>query len=171
MHYRTWLWMPLAAVSTSVYATTYLSVEQAQQAIFPGASMTAFPVTLTDEQVRHIEKLSNVNVRHKEIRAWKVSGGGWFIVDEVVGKHDFVTYAIGLAQDGSVKQIEVMEYRESYGYEIRNALWRNQFIGKTAANPLQLTQDIRNISGATLSCRHITDGVRRILITHDTAFR
>jgi hypothetical protein len=28
---------------------------------------------------------------------------------------------------------------------------------------LRLEEDIQNISGATLSCRHITEGVRRLL--------
>jgi hypothetical protein len=34
-------------------------------------------------------------------------------VDEVVGKHEFITYAAGLNADGSVKQIEIMDYRET----------------------------------------------------------
>ena len=44
-----------------------------------------------------------------------------------------------------------------------DAAWRRQFAGKTARDPLKLDQDIRNISGATLSCRHVTDGIKRLL--------
>src|SRR5256885_9528087 len=73
--------------------------------------------------------------------------------------------------DGSVKQIEIMDYRESYGHEVRNADWRAQFVHKNASAPLKLDQDIRNISGATLSSRHIADGVRRILATYDIALK
>ena len=54
-----------------------------------------------------------------------------------------------------------MVYRETYGYEIRNDKWRAQFVGKNANSKLKLDDDIKNISGATLSCRHITDGVKR----------
>jgi hypothetical protein len=51
-------------------------------------------------------------------------------------------------------------------------LWlRKQFAGKTAAAPLKLERDIRNISGATLSCRHIADGVKRVLATRDVALK
>ena len=46
---------------------------------------------------------------------------------------------------------------------MRNAAWRAQFVGKNANSPLQLNVDIKNISGATLSSKHITDGVKRIL--------
>jgi Na+-transporting NADH:ubiquinone oxidoreductase subunit C len=41
--------------------------------------------------------------------------------------------------------------------------WRNQFVGKSAADPVKIGADIANISGATLSCTHITDGVRRLV--------
>jgi Na+-translocating ferredoxin:NAD+ oxidoreductase RnfG subunit len=100
-----------------------------------------------------------------------VSGGGWFIVDEVVGKHEFITYAVGLNANGSVKQIEVMDYRETYGGEIRNENWRTQFVGKTSQSQLKLDKDIKNISGATLSCRHITDGVKRLLAFYEIALK
>ena len=166
-----WVWLPVAAISTSVYATTYFSTEEAQQAIFPGEKLTPAFFTLSDAQAKKIEDTTDVNVRHKDIKAWKASGGGWFFLDEVVGKHEFITYAVGLHADGSVKQIEIVDYRESYGYEVRNPDWRRQFIGKTAAAPLKLEQDIHNISGATLSARHVTDGVKRVLATYAIAFK
>jgi len=163
--------IPAAIVSTATYGATYLTVEQAQAAIFPGAQLTQAPVTLTKEQASAIEKKSGVNVRKNEVRLWKSSDGGSFIVDEVVGKHEFFTIAVGLNADGSVKQIEIMDYKESYGYEVRNEAWRKQFAGKTSAAPLKLTDDIKNISGATLSCRHVTDAVKRLLATYDIAIK
>jgi hypothetical protein len=166
-----WVWLPLAAVTTSAFATTYLSVEQAQQAIFPGATLTEASVTLTDAQKQQVEQKAGVPVTRREIKAWRVSGGGLFIVDEVIGKHDLITYAVGFAPDGGVKQVEILDYRESYGYEVRNPNWRRQFVGKTAADPLKLDQDIRNISGATLSCRHVTEGVKRLAATYAVAFK
>jgi Na+-translocating ferredoxin:NAD+ oxidoreductase RnfG subunit len=110
-------------------------------------------------------------VRSRKVDVWKVDGGGWLIVDEVLGKHEFITYAVGLNADGSVKQIEIMDYRETYGYQVRNADWRAQFVGKTSQSNVVLGDGIQNISGATLSSRHITDGVRRVLAFHDVALR
>ena len=160
-----------ALVAPSAFAVQYLTVEQAQQAVFPGRSLTSMPVKLTAEQRKSIEQMSGVRVLRNEQQVWRVSGGGWFIVDEVVGKHEFITYAIGMNGDGSVKQIEVMDYRETYGYEIRNEKWRAQFTGKTSRSTLKLDDDIKNISGATLSCRHITDGVKRLLALHEVALK
>ena len=168
----TFVALPAAAlVAPSAFAVQYLNLEQAQQAIFPGKKFSPAPVKLSSTQRRASEKKSGVRVRHAEQQVWRVSGGGWFIVDEVVGKHDCITYALGLNADGSVKQIEVMDYRETYGYEIRNEKWRAQFAGKTANATLKLDDDIRNISGATLSCRHVTDGVKRLLAFYEIALR
>lgn len=89
----------------------------------------------------------------------------------MVGKHEFITYAVALNANGSVREIEIMDYRESYGYEVRNPEWRKQFVGKTTADPLLLNEDIRNISGATLSSRHVTDGVKRVLATYAVALK
>jgi Na+-transporting NADH:ubiquinone oxidoreductase subunit NqrC len=70
-----------------------------------------------------------------------------------------------------VKQIEVMDYRENYGAEIREGKWRSQFAGKTSKSKLKLDDDIKNISGATLSCRHVTDGVKRLLAFYEVALK
>ncbi|MBV8971263.1 MAG: FMN-binding protein [Sphingomonadaceae bacterium] len=160
---------PLAVVSPA-YATTYLTVEQAQAAIFPGAAMTPDPRTLTPDQAKAIAKAAGVKPLSPALKAWKVAAAdgksaGWFIVDEVVGKHEFITFAVGIDAAGAVRGIEILDYREVYGGEVRAPAWRAQFTGKTAASAMVLDHDIRNISGATLSSRHVTDGVKRLLVT------
>jgi hypothetical protein len=171
--FNKWLLVPAAviAVPACAYATQYLTVEQAQLAIFPGAAFTPAFMTISDSQRKEIERRTGVNVRLRDQRVWRVSTGGFFIVDEVVGKHEFISYAAGLNADGSLRQIEIMDYHESYGYEIRNEAWRRQFVGKRDGDPLKLDVDIKNIGGATLSCRHITDGVKRLLALYDVALK
>jgi len=158
--------LPISAlVAPSAFAVQYLTVDQAQKAIFPGKTSSPAPVKLTSTQRKAIEQASGVRVLRDEQQVWRVSGGGWFIVDEVVGKHEFITYAAGLNADGSVKQIEI------YGGQIRDQKWRAQFVGKTGKSTLKLDSDIKNISGATLSCRHITDGVKRLLAFYEIALK
>jgi len=161
----------LAGSVTPGLANTYLTVEQAQQTIFPGATLTPANLTLTPDQQKTIETRSQTRVRSHDLKAWKVSGGGWFLVDDVLGKHEYITYAVGLTANGAVKQVEILDYRETYGYQVQEASWRQQFVGKTMQSPLKPDQDIRNISGATLSSRHIIEGVRRLLVTYDVALR
>lgn len=148
------------------YGKVYLSLEQAQATLFPGATFTRDFRTLTAEQAKQVEKASGVDVRDKQLKAWKASTGGWFIADEVVGKHDYIPIALALDGNGAVKGIEILEYREAYGDQVRNAAWRAQFNGKHPGDKLKLGDAIHNISGATLSCRHITDGIDRLLATY-----
>jgi Na+-translocating ferredoxin:NAD+ oxidoreductase RnfG subunit len=160
----------VAVAPAPVSATVYLSIEAAQQAMFPGASFVPHPLAFTPEQRKAIAQASGVGSFEKVQRVWEARSAnqraGWFIVDRVLGKHEMITYAVALTPDGTVKRVEILEYRETYGGEIRNAAWRQQFVGKRFGSGVQLGKDIKNISGATLSSRHVTDGIRRLLVTY-----
>ena len=157
-----------ALIAAPCYAVQYLSEEQAQKALFPpGARFAPYPIELNADQRAAIEDASGQRVRELRPRVWQVTAGdrpaGWFFVDQVIGKHEFITYALAVDSKGAVLGIEIMDYRETYGGEIRNPVWRQQFSGKRHGDSLKLGADIRNISGATLSCRNVTNGVKRLL--------
>jgi len=157
-----------AALCPPAYAMVYMSVEQAQQLMFAGHALTPLPLALSAEQIAAIERDSGVKVYAGSLRAWK-SEDGYLFVDQVIGKHDLITYAVSLGVDGAVRQVEILEYREAYGGEVRNAHWRGQFVGRHHGDAVQAGRDIQNISGATLSCTHVTDGIRRLLATYAIA--
>lgn len=165
----------IAFVPAAASATVYLSIQAAQQAMFPGNQFVPHDLAFTSDQRRQIARASGVGAFDRIQRVWEVRSGGaragWFIVDRVLGKHDMITYAVGLAADGTVRRVEILEYRESYGGEIRNPAWRQQFVGKRFGAAVKLDKDIRNISGATLSSRHVTDGIRRLLVTYQLLLR
>ncbi len=170
--------IPVAAVTVAgqVQAAQYLTVEQAQKLMFgKTATFERNDLMLETEAASAIQKASGVRVERNKQPLWEVREGdrlvGYFIIDEVYGKHEYITYAVALEADGRVRQIEILVYRESYGYEIRNPAWRAQFIGKKHGDPVTLEEDIKNISGATMSCRHIAEGVKRLLATYDHVLR
>jgi electron transport complex protein RnfG len=166
----------LVAVAPQCIAAKYMSLEQARTLIFPLADeYVAKPLQLTPEQMQEIDKLSGVPGRTSQQQVWQaISKGkmiGWFFVDQVIGKHELITYALGINADGSVRQFQIVEYLEAYGYQVRELKWRDQFVGKTAESPLLVGTDVGNISGATLSVRHITDGIKRLLFLHQSVLR
>jgi Na+-translocating ferredoxin:NAD+ oxidoreductase RnfG subunit len=172
------LWVPLALACTAapVQATQYLTAEQAQRALFPEAdSFVATPVRLTAELKSQLQADGAERIRGNEQPAWAASRGGTVLghvlVDEVIGKHELITYAAGIGSDGAVRGVEILDYRETRGGEVRDPRWRAQFVGKRRGAALRLEQDIQNISGATLSCRHITEGVRRLVALHALALK
>jgi len=151
-------------------------VPQAQQLLFAEADrFVDAAVELSDDQRKAIEDKSGVRQRWKKQAVWRAEKAGqllgWFIVDEVVGKHEFITYAAGLTPDGKVRGIEILVYRETHGYQVRTPDWRHHFEGKTLADPFKLEQDIPNIAGATLSCKNVTNGVKRLLALQQVLLR
>ena len=172
-----WL-VPIAiyAVAPQCIAAKYLSVDEARALVFPSADeYVAKPVQLTPEQMLEIDRLSGVKGRNAQPPVWEAMAKGkmvgWFLIDQVIGKHELITYALGINLDGSIRQVEVIEYLEVYGSQVRYPDWRDQFVGKTVKSPLELDDDIGNISGATLSSRHLTDGIRRLLFLHESVLR
>jgi hypothetical protein len=163
----------IAAASAPIlaHAKIYVSIEQAQKILIPNKPLTKTPIIITDELQNKMRSASSVRQPFQGDRIWKSADGSWFIVDEVVGKHEMITYAVALSPTGMVTGVEILDYVESYGYEVAEPQWRNQFIGKIAADPIKLNQDIQNIGGATLSCKHLTDGIKRVTVFYDLALK
>jgi hypothetical protein len=151
------------AAPLPAYCTTYLSIEEAQKLLFPGASFEALPLRYTEEEKKAIEQYSGVSFSPPSVQAWKARPGGYFFVDRVLGKHQYFTYALALSTDGRIRGLEILSYSESRGGEIRRPSWRAHFLGQSPESPPQWERNIPNISGATLSCKHLTNGVRRLL--------
>jgi hypothetical protein len=149
------LTLPAAVVASvsPAYAVQYLTIDAAQKLAFPSANRFVENGGLT----------------------WKAQTGdrllGLFVVDHVIGKHLYIDYAVALDPTGRVMRVEILQYRESYGGEVREPGWLAQFVGKTSSSSLKVGGDIRNISGATLSSLHVTEGVKRILATYGSRTR
>jgi len=145
-------WIRLTAPATlaitiagPAHAVQYLSLAQAQKLAFPSATH------FTEVQAG---------------RVWKADASGrvlgFFVFDRVIGKHLYIDYAVALQPGGRIHRVDILQYRESYGDDVKSPNWLAQFVGKTSASPLKVGSDIRNISGATLSSLHVTEGVKRI---------
>jgi FMN-binding domain len=143
----------IASVASPAYAVQYLSIDAAKKLAFPSASRFVENGGLT----------------------WKAEASdkllGLFVVDHVIGKHLYIDYAVALDPAGRVMRVDILQYRESYGGEVREPSWLAQFVGKTSSSPLKVGGDVRNISGATLSSLHVTEGVKRILATYGSRTR
>ena len=157
-----------STLAVNAFAVDYLSAEQARKVLLPAAAQwQEKAIALTAEQLGAVGKLAGMGPRSA---SWNISNAldaqgryaGSVVVDQVIGKFELITYAVGVDARGAITGIEILSYRESHGAEIRLPAWRKQFVGKTLAQPIKTGDDIALISGATLSCNHVTDGVRRI---------
>jgi Na+-translocating ferredoxin:NAD+ oxidoreductase RnfG subunit len=173
MNTRDWsaFLLPVAALSMPAHATDYLTIAQAQTLLFPAAKGFVEQTLKLDANQRDaIKAASGLRQRWDEQKAWRAERDGtllgWMLMDEVIGKHEFITYAAAISPDGHVIGVEILSYRETHGGQVREPGWRRHFVGKTLADRFKLDEDVPNISGATLSCRNVTDGVKRLLAIH-----
>ena len=91
---------------------------------------------------------------------------GHAIVMNDVGKTLPITFLVVIAPDARVDQVLLMAFREPRGYEIEREIFRRQYRGRRAADPVRRGRDIRNISGATMSVDAMSRGVKRALVLY-----
>ena len=92
---------------------------------------------------------------------------GYALVQNTIGKHKPMTYMVGVDAHGHVSNVELLVYREARGSEVRTKRFNVQYEGKTASDPVRLNKDIINITGATMSVRSMTAGIKRVLVLVD----
>lgn len=152
---------PRAATQTRVYFTEEEVVERALE----GAdSITARVVSLAREQAEILSDdlgaamLDSMYVFHLAVVDSTVTR--CTVVVNAMGQYQPITLAVTLRMDGLVEGVQIMVYRESRGGEVRRRAFLEQFEERTADGGLRLGGDIRHVTGATISSRGVTDGVR-----------
>ena len=159
-----------------VVAADYLDIDAAQKVVFPEAdAFQEVVLQMSPEQLQAVLKQAGDQPPHGTIRLWRATRNGVLLghvfVDEVIGRQSLITYALGIDSSGSIRDLEIMAYRESHGGEIRNPAWRAQFAHRSELDQLRFRTDIKNISGATLSSEHVTQGVRWLLALWQAALK
>ena len=97
---------------------------------------------------------------------------GYACVDNVIGRSKPITFMLKINHPkGDVAHYEIMVYREEVGKETGGGPFREQFYGKTGADPFEYGNDLRNYSGATLSANGLRDGFVKLLTVYDRFFK
>jgi hypothetical protein len=92
---------------------------------------------------------------------------GYAITHNTIGKHKHMTYMVGVDARGRCSDVELLVFREAKGSEVRKKRFSYQYEGKTVFDPVRINKDIINISGATMSVRSMSAGVKRVLVLVD----
>jgi Na+-translocating ferredoxin:NAD+ oxidoreductase RnfG subunit len=92
---------------------------------------------------------------------------GYAMVHNTVGKHKHMTYMVGVDAKGACSGVELLVFREARGSEVGRKRFNVQYEGKTIVDPIRINKDIINITGATMSVRSISAGVKRVLVLID----
>jgi hypothetical protein len=154
-------------VAAPATAHEYLTLQQAQAQFFPGEKLKKQSVKLNDAEVAAIMKLSGVGVYRREVNTWRSKSGDLMVLDQVLGRQDVITYVVVFDAQGAVKAVEVLVCES--GYEgVRAPAWLAQFVGKSAET-MKVLSSPSIISGTTLSCVNIAEGIMRLIATYKIA--
>ncbi|MGI6036338.1 MAG: RnfABCDGE type electron transport complex subunit G [Limnochordia bacterium] len=65
-------------------------------------------------------------------------------------------------KSGTLTQIRILEHKETpgLGSKVADAPFREQFSGKSVSDPFVVGQDVNGVSGATVSSKAVTEGLR-----------
>lgn len=110
------------------------------------------------------EKILGEKPAQLRIRYWQKQQQTAWILEEV-GKEKLITVGL-LIKNNQLHQIKVLAFRESRGWEVKEAFFLDQFHQVKLTPELSLNQSIDCISGATLSVRALKKLARLALFYH-----
>lgn len=147
----------------------YFTEEEAAKVMFPESEkIRKETLPLTPKQKADIEEKIGWKFPETSFDVYigetKGNIDGYALVQNTIGKHRPITYMVGVDSEGEVTNFEVLVYREARGNEIATKRFNFQYQGKTAEDPVRINRDIINITGATMSVRSASAGVKRVLV-------
>jgi hypothetical protein len=154
------------------HAEVFLTEEDALKLMFPQSERIRKDVlTLSPEKKLQIEERIGWKFPEESFEVYIGETGtqinGYALVQNTIGKHKPMTYMVGVDTTGHVSNVELLVFREARGSEVRTKRFNVQYEGKTVLDPVRINKDIINISGATMSVRSISAGVKRVLVLVD----
>lgn len=158
----------LSSVASAEQLTT---AGEAVKTIYPASSSyDVRQIELSSEQQALISRDADITFgesHHPQLRLYTVKQAdaviGYAFEDVVMGRWGPIHYLAGLSPDGHVVQVVVLDYQEIRGRPVAKKRFLKQYKNKTVKHSVKLKIDIDGITGATVSSRSLTDGVRKIL--------
>ena len=147
----------------------YFTEEEAAKVMFPDSeNIRRETLTITDDQKAFVEQVIGWEFPEYtfDVFIGETQGNidGYALIQNTIGKHRPITYMVGVTATGECMNFEVMVYREARGNEIATKRFNYQYQGKTIGDPIRINRDIINITGATMSVRSASAGVKRVLV-------
>ena len=149
-----------------------LTKKQAFEIAFPDADeIKKERLWLSKEQTRAIENIFMYKIHETRFTFYTgIKNGkpmGSMLIDNIIGKSFPITFMTVINTDGTVRDVEIMVYREPQGWEVKYKSFRSQFYGKDSSTD---SRDINSITGATLSVNALRSGVYKALAAYKVLY-
>lgn len=152
-------------------AGIYVTQSQALAEAFPGARVERRTFALTPDQARAVEGRARVRLPSRLITAypaWRADtlAGTAFFESRTIRAMPGV-FMVVVAPDTTIARIEVLAFHEPPDYR-PPARWLDGFARRRLDDRLWPARDLRNLAGATLSARSVTESGRLALALYET---
>ena len=155
--------------SAPASGTVFLSVDEALKLAFPNCVIKRMTVFLTKDQMARVQELSGQQVQSALVnpyvatREGKTVGVVYFDTHRVRTQQQVVLVAID--PDDRILRVETLAFNEPREY-LPRLEWFQLFRGHRLDDNLRIKRNIRNVTGATITARVVTETVRRTLALH-----
>ena len=158
------------AACLEAQARVLLSQSDALNLAFPApTTVERRTLYLSDDQARRTAEVAGAPVEIRVVpyyvgaRDGRITGHAYFDTHLVRTLPE--TVMIVVSPSGSIARIDILSFEEPPDY-LPGGRWLQQFPGKSLEPSLTLNQQIRTLTGATLSSRAVTQAARRVLAIH-----
>lgn len=150
----------------------FMTEEEALKAVMPKTQQVRKElIRLTSEKKELIEQRIGWKFPEDSFELYIGQTGdkidGYAMIQHTIGKYKPMTYMVGVDTKGTCTDVELLVFRDAKGGEVRTKRFNAQYDGKTVSDPIRINKDIINISGATMSVRSMSAGVKRVLVLID----
>lgn len=146
--------------------TRSAALEQA----FPGARVERRVLVPTADQLRGVERRARVRCRSRLVAAYLAWRGdtlaGTAFFDSRTVRTMPAVFLVVVAPDTTVERVDVLAFQEPPDYRPPQR-WLALFPRRRLDDELQPRRDIRNLAGATLTARAVTESVRLALAQYE----
>jgi Na+-translocating ferredoxin:NAD+ oxidoreductase RnfG subunit len=155
----------------SSFAEDLITTDEALRKIFSQAThFDSRGFALSDEQIKAVEEKAQVTFEGShstDIQLYTAEKDGqtlgFVFEDRVIGKWGPIHYLLGLDPQGTVLDVVILDYQEIRGRPIAKKRFLRQYQKKSIHDSVRLRKDIDGVTGATISSRSLTDGIRKLL--------
>lgn len=171
------LGISLSTVGTPLHSMAQVNPNQINQSLIDesveavlgdGKPLEWYTVPIADStkaKIREQLKAKATVVDTLYIGVVSTADGKQFVLPDIApSRSEKFSYLLYFTSTRKITGIDVLEYRENYGYEIDHSYFKNQFMGENNPDKIIFGRSIQNISGATISARSITNSIHDLLL-------
>ena len=155
----------LAFAGPAGEAGRYVEADDYLQSVFVSEVPAAQTLWVTGDLREQVEHVLGHRFAGLRVRYWADEATSAWILDEI-GKELPITIGVSVA-NGAIADVEVLEFRESRGWEVRYPFFTDQFADARLGPDRTLDRRIDGITGATMSVKAVTRIARIALLLHE----